>query len=78
MRTHSRFYVDDVLPPAETKEALQRMLDIVTHWTYQWRIRLRLGPGKTAYMYIGGFDPARQGGVYITTADGQQLAAPRT
>ena len=29
VRTNSRFHVDDGLLPAETKEALQRMLDIV-------------------------------------------------
>ena len=67
-RTNIRFYVDDGLLPAETKEALQRMLDIVARWTRLWRIRFRLGPEKMAFMCTGGFDPARQGSVYITRA----------
>ena len=43
VRTNSRFYVDDGLLPAETKEVLQGMLDIVIRWTHQWRIRIRVG-----------------------------------
>ena len=76
VRTNSRFYVDDGLLPEETKEELHRMLDIVTRWTYQLRIRIRLGPAKTDYMYTGGLDPSRQGGVHITTVDGERQELP--
>ena len=67
--------MDDALFPAETKDALQRMLDIVARWTYQWRTRIRLGPDQTAFMVTGRLDPARQGNVHITI-DGQRQALP--
>ena len=69
-RTNSRFYVDDGLLLAETKSALQQMLEIVCAWTRRWRIRLRLGIDKTALMCTGGNDPERNGHVYISTLEG--------
>ena len=51
------------------------MLDIVARWTYQWRTRIRVGPDKTAFMFTGGFDLARQGNVHITI-DCQRQALP--
>ena len=69
-RTNSRFYVDDGLIPAETRNALQQSLDIVSTWARKWRARLRIGPDKTAFMCTGGNDPERQGHVYITMPDG--------
>ena len=69
-RTNNRFYVDDGLLPAETKHALQKSPDIVSTWTRKWRVRLRIGPNKTAFMCTGGNDPERQGHVYITMPDG--------
>ena len=72
-RTNSRFYVDDGLLPAETKSALQLMLEIVSAWTRRWRIRLRLGIYKTAFMCTGGNDPERNGHVYISTIVGERL-----
>ena len=72
-QTNSRFYVDDGLLPAETRSALQLMLDIVSGWTRKWRIRLRLGIDKTAFMCTGGNDPERNGHVYISTLEGERL-----
>ena len=72
-QTNSRFYVDDGLLPAETRSALQLMLDIVSGWTRKWRIRLRLGIYKTAFMCTGGNDPERNGHVYISTLEGERL-----
>ena len=72
-RTNSRFYVDDGLLPAETRSALQLMLDIVSGWTRKWRIRLRLRIDKTAFMCTGGNDPERNGHVYISTLEGERL-----
>ena len=71
-QTNSRFYVDDGLLPAETKQALQRMLNIVSIWTFTLRIRLRIGLNKTAFMCTGGNDAARHGHVYVTLQDGSK------
>ena len=65
--------MDDGLLPAETRSALQKMLDIVSGWTRKWRIRLRLGIDKTAFMCTGGNDPERNGHVYISTLEGERL-----
>ena len=70
---NSRFYVDDGLLPAETKQALQRMLNIVSIWTFTWRIRLRIGVDKTAFMCTGGNDAARHGHVYVTLQNGIRI-----
>ena len=72
-QTNSSFYVDDGLLLAETKQALQKMLDIVSSWTRKWRIRFRIGANQIAFMCTGGHDPARQGHVYITTLDGTRV-----
>ena len=72
-RPNSRFYVDDGLLPAETKQALQRMLNIVSIWTYTWRIRLRIGLVKTSFMCTGGNDAARHGHVYVTLQNGTRV-----
>ena len=63
VRTNIRFYVDDGLLPAESKQALQTMLDVVSQWIRLWRTRIRLGTDKTAYMYTGSQDPSRNGPV---------------
>ena len=76
VRTNSRFYVDDGLLPAESKQALQSLLDVVSHWIRFWRTRIRLGPDKTAYMCTGGLDASRNCPVYITTFEGIRMALP--
>ena len=72
-RTNSRFYVDDGLLPAETQSALQKMLEIVCAWTCKWRVKLRLGTDKTAFMCTGGNDPGRNGHVFINTIEGERV-----
>ena len=49
------------------------MLDIVSGWTRKWRIRVRLGMDKTAFMCTGGNDLERNGQVYISTLEGERL-----
>ena len=46
VRTNSRFYVDDGLLPAEIKQALQTLLDVVSQWIRLWRNRIRLATGQ--------------------------------
>ena len=51
VRTNNRFCVDDGLLPAESKQALQTMLDVVSQWIRLWRTRIRLGVQKTSYVH---------------------------
>jgi len=46
-------YADDVVLMAETKEDLQKMLDIVTSYSKKWRFRVNPKKGKSEVMLFG-------------------------
>ena len=46
-------YADDIVLLAESAEDLQRMLDVVTAYSTQWRFRLNPKKGKSEVMLFG-------------------------
>ena len=74
--THSRFYIDDGILPAESQQALQRMLDAACAWARRWRVTFRVGINKSAAMCTKGMAAMRRAPMYITSSDGCRVALP--
>ena len=47
-------YADDMVLMAETREGLQRLLDVAARYSEKWRFRFNVGEGKTEVMVFHG------------------------